>query len=86
MLLKLGLTLLIAPLLLLMGVWGVEYSQVSSCIHLGGSFDYHLGECLLEQQGVFIPFAQRYSLLVSASLWAACLGLALTMAALYVRR
>ncbi|SFX18395.1 hypothetical protein [Marinospirillum alkaliphilum] len=86
MLLKLGLVLLVAPLLILMGTWGVEYAAVSSCIHQGGSYDYLLGECLMDQRGIFVPFAERYPLLTSTSLWASCAGLVLCVVGLYQSR
>lgn len=86
MLLKLGPLLLVAPLILLMGAWGVEYGEVSSCIHQGGSFDYLLGECLMDQTGIFVPFAERYPLLVSISLWASCAGLIFSLVGLYKGR
>lgn len=81
--LKVGLLLLIAPVLLLMGVWGVEYAQVSACIVEGGSFDYLLGECLFEQAGLFVPFAERYPMLVNTSLGLSCVGLVLSIIGLY---
>jgi len=86
MLLKLGLCLLILPLLILMGTWGMEYADVSSCIYEGGSYDYLLGECLMDQQGVFVAFAERYPLLVSTSFWVSCAGLVLTLIGLYKGR
>lgn len=86
MLLKLGLSLLVLPLLVLMGSWGVEYADVSSCIYEGGSYDYLLGECLKEQEGIFVPFAERHPWLVSSSLWASCSGLLLTLVGLYKGR
>lgn len=86
MLLKLGLSLLILPLLVLMGTWGVEYADVSSCIYEGGSYDYLLGECLMDQQGIFVPFAERHPLLVNTSLWASCAGLVFTLVGLYKGR
>ena len=86
MLLKLGLSLLILPLLILMGTWGMEYADVSSCIYEGGSYDYLLGECLINQQGIFVPFAERHPLLVSTSLWASCAGLVFTVVGLYKDR
>ena len=86
MLLKLGLSLLILPLLILMGTWGMEYADVSSCIYEGGSYDYLLGECLINQQGIFVPFAERHPLLVSTSLWASCAGLVFTLVGLYKSR
>ena len=86
MLLKLGLSLLILPLLILMGAWGMEYADVSSCIYEGGSYDYLLGECLINQQGIFVPFAERHPLLVSTSLWASCAGLVFTLVGLYKSR
>ncbi len=87
MTLKLGLLLLILPPLALMGFWGMEYAEVSRCIQQGGSFDYPSQTCLLDQgAGEFIPFAQRYPTVVSGSLWAAFLGLLLTLHGLYRRR
>lgn len=86
MLLKLGLSLLILPLLVLMGAWGVEYADVSSCIYEGGSYDYLLGECLMEQSGIFAPFAERHPWLVSTSLWASFTGLVFTLVGLYKGR
>lgn len=84
--LKLGLVLLVLPPLILMGYWGVEYAAVSACIHEGGSFDYLLGECLTDQQGIFVPFGERHPSLVSTSLLAACAGLVLCMIGLYRSR
>lgn len=83
MLVQLGLALLVLPLLILMGFWGVEYSQVSACIVEGGSFDYLLGECLFDQIGFFVPFAERHPLLVKSCLWLSCLGLLLSIIGLY---
>jgi len=83
MLLKLGLSLLILPLLVLMGSWGMEYAEVSNCIYESGSYDYLLGECLMSEQGVFVPFAERHPLLVSTSLWTSCIGLVFTLVGLY---
>ncbi|GLR63322.1 hypothetical protein [Marinospirillum insulare] len=83
MLLKLGLGLLILPLMVLMGIWGFEYADVSSCIYEGGSYDYLLGECLMDQQGIFVTFAERHPSLVSTSLWASCAGLVFTIVGLY---
>ncbi|WP_091962503.1 hypothetical protein [Marinospirillum celere] len=86
MLLKLGLTLLVLPLLIVMGFWSLEFIEVSNCIHAGGSYDYMEGLCLQEGQGRFIPFSERYPLLVSGSLWGSCFGLLLSIIGLYRRR
>jgi len=86
MLLKLGLLLLVLPLIILMGAWGIEYVEVSNCIHDGGQYDYLLQECLHDQRAVFVPFAERYPLLVSGSLWASCIGLLMCIVGLYRRR
>lgn len=83
MLLKLGLLLLVLPLVILMGAWGVEYVEVSNCIHAGGQYDYLAEECLQDQRAVFIPFAERYPLLVSSTLWASCIGLLMSIVGLY---
>lgn len=84
--LKLGLALLVLPPLILMGVWGVEFAAVSACIHEGGSYDYLLEACLLDQQGIFVPFAERHPSLVSTSLLLACAGLVLCLVGLYRSR
>lgn len=81
--LKLGLLLLILPLLILMISWGIEYNQVSNCIYLGGSFDYPSGECLTEGQGIFISYAERNPQLVNISLSLALVGFLLTTTGLY---
>ncbi len=86
MLLKLGLALLVLPLLLVMGAWSLEFVEVSNCIHAGGSFDYIDGSCLQEGSGRFLPFAQRHPLLVNGSLWLSCLGLLASIIGLYRRR
>lgn len=86
MLLKLGLSLFILPLLVLMGAWGLEYADVSSCIYEGGSYDYILKECLMDQQGIFITFAERHPVLVNTSLWTSCAGLMFTLIGLYKGR
>lgn len=86
MLLKVGIALLVLPLVVLMGFWGSEYAEVSTCIHTGGSFDYLTGQCVEVGQGVFITFAERYPSLVQGCLTAACIGLLLCLAGLYVSR
>ena len=86
MLLKLGLALLVLPLLLVMGAWSLEFVEVSNCIHAGGSYDYLEGLCLHGETGRFIPFAQRHPLLVNGSLGLACIGLVLCIFGLYRRR
>ncbi|MDR9467975.1 hypothetical protein [Marinospirillum sp.] len=86
MLLKLGLLLLTLPLILLMGAWGVEYVDVSNCIHEGGHYDYLNSQCVEDAGAPFIPFAQRHPLLVSSCMWAACAGLLLCLVALYRSR
>jgi len=86
MYLKLGLLLLILPLVILMGAWGLEYIEVSHCIHAGGQYDYLTQECLQDQRAIFIPFAERYPLLVNGSFWLACAGLLLCLIGLYQSR
>lgn len=82
----LGLALLVLPLLVLMGVWGAEFVDVSHCIHAGGSYDYIDEVCLQEESGRFVSFAERHPLLVNGSLWTACAGLVLCLWGLYQRR
>lgn len=86
MLLKWGLVLLVLPLVLLMGFWSLEFIEVSNCLHAGGSYDYFEGQCLMDGQGRFIPFAERYPVLVNGSLWLSCAGLLLCIFGLYRRR
>lgn len=86
MFLKLGLVVLILPLILVMGAWGLEYVEVSHCIHEGGQYDYLTQTCLQDQRAIFVPFAERYPLLVNGSLALACLGLLMCVAGLYHSR
>ncbi|WP_114417642.1 hypothetical protein [Marinospirillum perlucidum] len=86
MLVKLGLALLVLPLVVLMGSWGMEYADVSSCIHTGNQYDYQTGQCVEGSRAVFIPFAERHPTLVSASFWLACAGLVMCLVGLYQSR
>ena len=84
--LRWGLVLLIAPLLLLMGVYWHEFGSVNECILQGGQYDYRLHECTFAVTMPFVPYAERYPLLVNLSMLAALAGFVLCLVGLYSRR
>lgn len=83
--LRLGLALLVLPLLGLMLVFWQEFQQVDACLQAGGAYDYREHLCLHEAgaQADFIPFSARYPWLVNLSLLASLLGLLVCVFALY---
>ncbi|SEI42024.1 hypothetical protein SAMN05421831_101428 [Allopseudospirillum japonicum] len=83
--LRLGLAVLILPLLGLMLVFWQEFQQVDTCLQAGGAYDYREHLCLYEAgaQSEFIPFSARYPWLVNTSLLASLLGLLMCVFALY---
>ncbi|WP_416139544.1 hypothetical protein ACM26W_03805 [Halomonas sp. HK25] len=83
--LKLGLLLLIAPLLLLMGVYFWELSDVRECVHAGGYWDYLEGVCRDTPQP-FVSWLERYPWLVNGGMLLSLFGMALCVVGLYVKK
>ncbi|MBY4676543.1 hypothetical protein [Marinobacterium arenosum] len=83
--LRIGLLLLIVPGLLMMAGYLYEQSLVDACLDSGGSFDFHQGECDLQQQHEFVPYMIRHPLLVNGGMLLSVVGLFCCLYGLYVR-
>lgn len=83
--LRLGLILLIVPAVVLMVVFFVDQSAVTVCLEQGGSYNYRLGECDLQQKHEFIPLITRYPLLINGSMLLSVIGLMMCMKGLLWR-
>ncbi|MDR5899826.1 hypothetical protein QC823_12595 [Halomonas vilamensis] len=82
---RLGLLLLILPLLVLMGVYFWELNDVRSCQLDGGHWDYLAGVCRDSPQP-FVPWVERMPLLVNGGMLVSVLGLVLCMVGFYQKR
>jgi len=80
---RIGLLLLIAPCLLLMGLYMPEQSSVADCIALGGSYDFERQLCDQENSHPTSTFMARHTLLVNSSMLLALLGFIVCLIGLY---
>ncbi|MFO8045408.1 MAG: hypothetical protein R6U30_05995 [Halomonas sp.] len=83
--LKIGLLLLIAPILLLLGVYFWELSDVRECTYAGGYWNYLEGVCRDTPQP-FVSWLERYPLMVNGGMLLSVVGIAFCMVGLYVKR
>ncbi|MCE8026406.1 hypothetical protein [Billgrantia aerodenitrificans] len=84
--LRLGLLLLILPILVLMGLYFWELSSVRECTLIqGGYWDYLDGVCRSTPQP-FVPWVERQPWLVNGGMLLSVAGVVLCMAGLYVKR
>lgn len=84
--LKIGLLLLILPILVLMGVYFVELGDVRDCVLLQeGHWDYRAGVCR-ESAQPFVPWVDRHPWLVNGGMLLSVAGMAMCMVGLYVKR
>ncbi|WP_148252760.1 hypothetical protein [Aidingimonas lacisalsi] len=83
--LRLGLLLLIVPVLLLMGAYFWELNDVRACTLDGGHWDYIEGVCRQEPQP-FVSWLERSPWLINGGMLLSVLGLVLCMVGLYRRR
>lgn len=83
--LKLGLLLLILPILVLMGVYFWELGDVRECTLAGGHWDYLAGICRDTPQP-FASWLERYPWLVNGGMLLSVAGVALCMVGLYVKK
>ncbi|MCC5881975.1 MAG: hypothetical protein JJU25_04985 [Halomonas sp.] len=84
--LRLGLLLLILPILVLMGIYFWEFSQVRECTLVqGGYWDYLDATCLSSPQP-FVPWVERQPWLVNGGMLLSVAGVFMCMVGLYVRR
>lgn len=83
--LKLGLLLLVAPLLLLMGIYFWEFGDVRACTLEGGHWDYLEGVCRDTPQP-FVSWLDRQPWLVNGGMLVSLAGVVLCMVGMYVKR
>lgn len=83
---RIGLILLVVPVLLLMGLYFVELSQVRQCQLVDqGHWDYLAAQCRDNPQP-FVPWIIRHPWRVNGGLLISVVGLGLCMYGLYRRR
>ncbi|MGM0521155.1 MAG: hypothetical protein ACQEQ6_03635 [Pseudomonadota bacterium] len=82
---RLGLLLLILPLVVLMGVFFWELNDVRACQLDGGHWNYLTSVCRDSPQP-FVPWVERMPLLVNGGMLVSVLGLVLCMVGLYQKR
>ncbi|MCL7930906.1 hypothetical protein [Halomonas llamarensis] len=82
---RLGLLLLILPLVVLMGVYFWELNDVRACQLDGGHWNYLAGVCRDTPQP-FVPWIERMPLLVNGGMLVSVLGLVLCMVGFYQKR
>ncbi|MFC3282809.1 hypothetical protein [Litchfieldella rifensis] len=83
--LRLGMLLLLAPILILMGVYFWELGDVRACTLAGGHWDYLEGVCRDTPQP-FVSWLERFPWLVNGGMLLSVLGLALCTVGLYVKK
>ncbi|RTR02004.1 hypothetical protein [Halomonas nitroreducens] len=84
--LKIGLLLLVLPILVLMGVYFMELGDVRECLLVQqGHWDYLTGVCR-ETPQPFVPWIDRYPWLVNGGILVSLAGLACCMVGLYVNK
>lgn len=84
--LRVGLILLVLPCLALMAGFMYEQSSVNDCLSSGGSFNYSLMACDMDNQHPFVPYMARHPLAVNGGMLVAVLGLFTCIFGLYRRR
>lgn len=72
--LRIGVALLVIPMVVLMGVYLQEQGLVDACLDQGGSFDYANSVCDMESNQPFVPLMMRYPLLVNGGMLLSLLG------------
>ena len=82
---RLGLLLLIAPSLVLMGIYFWEYTSVRECTLSGGYWDY-LERVCRDMPQPFVSWLERYPWLVNGGMLLSVVGLALCMVGFYVKK
>ncbi len=80
---KIGLLLLIAPCLLLMGLYLPEQSNAADCIAVNGSFDYVQQVCDMQNTHSSSTFMARNTALVNSAMLLALLGFIVCVMGLY---
>ncbi|GHE21891.1 hypothetical protein [Halomonas urumqiensis] len=83
--LRLGLLLLVAPILVLLGVYFWELGDVRECTLSGGHWDYLEGVCRDTPQP-FVSWLQRHPWLVNGGMLLSVIGMGMCMVGLYVKK
>lgn len=84
--LRIGLLLLVLPILVLMGVYFMELGDARECLLMQeGHWDYVEGICRDTPQP-FVPWIDRRPWLVNGGMLVSLAGLACCMVGLYVKR
>lgn len=84
--LRIGLVLMIVPIVVLMSLYFIELNGVRDCVLNGqGYWDYYERVCTSTPQPN-VPFIARKPWLVNGGMLVSVLGLVLCMAGLYVKR
>lgn len=84
--LRIGLILLVLPIVVLMGLYFSELNSVRDCVLNGqGHWDYLKGVCTSTPQPN-VPFIARNPWLVNGGMLVSVFGLVLCMVGLYVKR
>ncbi|WP_415886338.1 hypothetical protein ACMXYR_16530 [Neptuniibacter sp. QD29_5] len=83
--LRIGLILLVLPSIALMVLFYVDQSAVDACLDQGGSYNYDLAECDLEQEHPFKPLLVRHPLVVNGGMLLSVVGVFMCMKGLLWR-
>ncbi|MDN3554445.1 hypothetical protein [Halomonas maura] len=84
--LRIGLLLLVLPILVLMGIYFLELGDVRECLLVQqGHWDYLAGTCR-ETPQPFVPWIERRPWLVNGGMLVSLAGLACCMAGLYLKK
>lgn len=83
--LRLGLILLVVPAIALMVVFYIDQNAVTTCTAQGGSYNYTLGECDLQNTHKFVPLIARHPLLINGAMLLSVIGLFMCMKGLLWR-
>ena len=83
---RIGLLLLIAPCLMLMGMYMPEQSSVVDCSAIDGSYDFQKQRCDTLNTNPSSTFMARHTLLVNSAMLLALLGFLICLIGLYQPR
>ncbi|MFQ6022595.1 MAG: hypothetical protein ACE5NW_07735 [Acidiferrobacterales bacterium] len=76
---RIGLLLILVPLLALGMHYAHELAMVDQCLDAGGAFDYTTMSCSFTERSEYIPYSQRYRWSLNIALGISFLGLVINM-------
>lgn len=82
--LRVGLLLLIVPIIVLMGIYFWELGDIRECTYNGGYWSYLDSVCRHSPQP-FVSWLERYPLLVNGGMLLSVLGTVMCMIGLYTK-